>query len=76
MVGFRLGIAFHSSVSYQQCMLARKIEVYSFFMRMVVLSPFLQDDANERAVARTFLIRTKSEEDCNKLSAAIQECAP
>ncbi|KAK4786855.1 hypothetical protein SAY86_010688 [Trapa natans] len=34
------------------------------------------DDSNDKAVARTFLIRTKSEEDRNKLSAAIQECAP
>uniref|UniRef100_A0A7N0U2U1 RanBD1 domain-containing protein n=1 Tax=Kalanchoe fedtschenkoi TaxID=63787 RepID=A0A7N0U2U1_KALFE len=28
------------------------------------------------AVARTFLIRTKTEEDRNKLAAVIQECAP
>ncbi|KAK4794609.1 hypothetical protein SAY86_012603 [Trapa natans] len=34
------------------------------------------DDANNNVVARTFLIRTKSEEDRNKLAAAIQECAP
>ncbi|XP_031377285.1 nucleoporin NUP152 [Punica granatum] len=34
------------------------------------------DDTNEQVVARTFLIRTKSAEDRDKLAAAIQEYAP
>ncbi|CAA0820533.1 Pleckstrin homology (PH) domain superfamily protein [Striga hermonthica] len=33
-------------------------------------------DNNEKVVARTFLMRTKTEEDRDKLAAAIQDCAP
>ncbi|KAG6431793.1 hypothetical protein SASPL_109876 [Salvia splendens] len=34
------------------------------------------DDNNEAVIARTFLMRTKTEEDRDKLAAAIQEYAP
>lgn len=33
-------------------------------------------DNNDAVVARTFLMRTKTEEDRDKLAAAIQEYAP